>query len=310
MNKSIHNPRFFWFIFKKSIKSFAKTDGFSLGAALSYYTVFSIAPIFIIAISVAGLIFGAEAVRGQLSSQIEGVLGVQGAEQIENMIASAYKPGSGWLATILATLLLIVGATTVFGQLRSSLNTIWGVIPKPKLGIKKYVLDRVLSFGMIVSIGFLLLVSLIAQSVVVGLSGFLTRAWSDGAVVLLYIVDFILSFGITWLLLALVYKFMSDAKVKWRFVWLGSAVTAILFGLGKYLLGLYIGQTDYSDTYGAAGSLVLLLVWVYYSSQILFFGAKFTQTYTEERGSQIIPNEYSVRREEIVIEGGKKVNTE
>jgi membrane protein len=289
-------------LLKDSYKEFSQDDTFTLGAALSYYTVFSLAPILIIAIAVAGMIFGREAVTGQVYAQMKGFLGSQGADQVQEMIKAAYKPGQSTIATILAIAALIFGATTVFNQLQMSLNKIWEVKPKPKKSYIKYIKNRFLSFGLILGVGFLLLVSLVLNAALVGLSGYLNQVIHGISAVVLNIIENVLSLGMATLLFAMIYKYLPDAKVRWRDVWIGSLFTALLFTLGKFLIGLYIGKTAVGSTYGAAGSIIVVLVWVNYSAQILFFGAEFTQVYAREFGSRIQPTPYAVRLKTVEVE--------
>ncbi|RYD72777.1 MAG: YihY/virulence factor BrkB family protein [Sphingobacteriales bacterium] len=295
-------PKKFFNLLKDAFKSFSKDDTWTMGAALSYYTVFSLAPILIIVIAAAGMIFGKEAVQGQIFGEVKGFLGAEGAAQVQEMVKSAYKPGKSQLATGIAIALLIYGATTVFGQLQASLNKIWQVKPKPKKGYIKYIRDRFLSFSLIIALGFLLLVSLVVSAAMVALGKFLASKLPEVSVYLLQILTFVLSLLVNTLLFAMMYKFLPDAKVKWRDVWAGSIFTALLFALGRFLIALYLGKSDIGSTYGAAGSIVLVLLWVNYSSQILFFGAEFTQVYATQYGSHIRPSEYAVRVKNIELE--------
>jgi membrane protein len=295
-------PKKFFNLLKDSYKSFSEDDTWTMGADLSYYTVFSLAPILIIVIAVAGMIFGHDAVQGEIFGQVRGFLGNEGAEQVQEMVKSAYKPGKSQLATGIAIALLLYGATTVFNQLQSSLNKIWEVKPKPKKGYIKYIRDRFLSFTLILGIGFLLLVSLVISAALVGFSKYLQSILPDVSVYVFGAIEILLSLAIYTLLFAMIYKFLPDAKVKWRDVSSGAFFTALLFALGKFLIAFYLGKTDIGSTYGAAGSIVLVLLWVNYSSQILFFGAEFTQVYAQQYGSLIRPSEYAVRVKSVEIE--------
>ncbi|MBD2022271.1 YihY/virulence factor BrkB family protein [Leptolyngbya sp. FACHB-36] len=264
-------------------------------AALAYYTVFSLAPLLLIAIAIAGSIFGDDAARGQIVGQIQGLVGREGAEVIQGMIQNTQKPGSGGLvATIIGVVTLIFGATGVFGQLQDALNTIWEVKPKPGLGVRSFVQSRFLSFAMVLVLGFLLLVSLVLSAVLAGIGNFFGN-FVPGYVLVGQVLNFVLSFGVVTLLFASIYKFLPDVDIPWKDLWVGSAVTALLFNFGKFLIGLYLGSSSVGSTYGAAGSLVVILIWVFYSAQIILFGAEFTQVYAKYRGSDLPPSKHAVR---------------
>lgn len=265
-----------------------------LAAALAYYTVFSLAPLLLIAIAIAGSVFGEEAARGELVRQIQGLVGKEGAEAVQSMIENANKPGSGGaIATIIGVVLLMFGASGVFGQLQSALNTIWEVKPKPGQGIRSFLMSRFLSFAMVLVIGFLLLVSLILSAFLATVSRFFNDLM-PGFPVLGQVINFIISFGVITLLFASIYKFLPDVKLPWKNLWVGAAVTSLLFTIGKLALGLYLGNGTVGSTYGAAGSLVVLLIWVFYSAQILLIGAEFTQVYSKYRGKPIRPSKHAV----------------
>lgn len=273
-----------------------------LAAALAYYTMFSLAPLLIIVIAIAGAIYGEEAARGEIVRQLQGLVGRDGAEFIQSMIQNASKPGSGGgVATLVGVGFLIFGASGVFGQLQAALNTIWEVKPKPGRAVKSFVQARFLSFAMVLVIGFLLLVSLVLSAAFSGLSsyfgGFLPEAFQFGQ-----ILNFVISFTLVTLLFASIYKFLPDVKVPWKNLWVGSAVTALLFNIGKFLIGLYLGNSSVGSSYGAAGSLVVVLLWVFYSAQILLFGAEFTQVYSKYRGRPIEPSSHAVSVKEQTID--------
>ncbi|XQQ05057.1 MAG: YihY/virulence factor BrkB family protein [Leptolyngbya sp. IPPAS B-1204] len=273
-----------------------QTDRVSLwAAALAYYTMFSLAPLLLIAIAVAGSIFGEEAAQGELVTQIQGLIGREGAEAIQAMIQNTQRTESGGvIATLVGVGTLVFGASGVFGQLQDALNTIWNVKPKPGLGWKSFVRSRFLSFAMVLVIGFLLLVSLILSAVLAGISTFFTNHLQDFAA-LARLINFAISFGIITLLFASIYKFLPDVRLPWKDLWVGAAVTALLFNIGKYLIGLYLGSSGVTSTYGAAGSIVIILLWVFYSAQILLIGAEFTQVYARRRGSGLRPSKHAVR---------------
>lgn len=260
-----------------------------LGAALAYYTVFSLAPLLIVILGIAGLVFDESQARGELVKQIAATMGKDGADIIKTMLDNANHKGSGFVAAAIGLVTLLLGAGGLFGQLQDALNTIWGVAPRPDLGFMGMVRARFLSFTMVLGTAFLLLVSL-------ALSAFLTALghFAGGALPLpewtMNLVNFVFSFGIITLLFAMIYKVLPDAEIQWRDVWVGAAVTAFLFNLGKWGLGIYLAKSAPGSTYGAAGSLVLVLLWVYYAAQILFFGAEFTQVYATRYGSRIEPS--------------------
>jgi membrane protein len=294
-----------WHILQNSFKLFRNHDTFTLGAALSYYMVFSIAPMLIIVISVVGMILGPEAAEGEIKEQAQAFLGVKGATELQEMIKAAYKPGENSIATIIAIVLLLIGATTVFDQLRATLNTIWDVKPQARKPLLKFFINRLFSFAMIACLGFLLLISFVIHAALAGFTHRLNRWLPDISVLLIKVAEEAVAFLLTTALFAMVYKFMSDARLRWRSVALGALFTALLFAIGKYLIGLYIGKSNLADAYGAAGSLVVVLVWVFYSSQIVFFGAEFTRALAIERGVSLDP--HATKPDEEAGISGKQV---
>jgi membrane protein len=265
-----------------------------LAAALAYYTAFSIAPLLVIAIAVAGLVFGEEAVRGELQGQIQRVVGAEAAGAVEEMVAAASNREAGVIASIIALVTLLLGAAGLFGQLKDALNTVWNVVPKPGTGgIIATIRGQFLSFTMVLGIGFLLLVSMVISAVLAGLQNAIGTL-VPASVSVLPLINFIVSFLVTTVLFALIYKILPDAEIRWRDVWIGAAVTSLLFSLGRFLIGLYLGNSSIASSYGAAGSFVVLLVWIYYSTQILIFGAEFTQVYARRLGSQLQPSENAI----------------
>lgn len=282
-------------LLKQTVAEWGEDNVPLLAAALAYYTVFSLAPLLLIAIAIAGAIFGEEAARGEVLVQLQGLVGQQGAEAIQTMIANANKPGSGGtIATITGVIFLLFGASGVFGQLQTALNTIWEVKPKPGQGVRSFLQARFLSFAMVLVIGFLLLVSLVLSAVLSGIAQ-LFNSFVPDFVIVGQILNFVISFAVITLLIAAIYKFLPDVTVPWRNLWVGAGVTALLFNIGKFLLGLYIGGAGVGSAYGAAGSFVVLLTWVFYSAQILLFGAEFTQVYSKFRGTPIEPSKHAVR---------------
>lgn len=292
------SPKQVWRLLKQAFQGWNQDQASLLAAALAYYTLFSLAPLLILAIAIASLFFDNAAVRDQLMGQVESLMGGAGANFVRTVLDNANRPGenAGWLASVISLALLIVGATGVLSQLQLSLNTIWNIQARPGVGIVDQFRKRLLSLGMIIVIGFLLLVSLIATSVISGFSGYL-QTLMPGLDALVQLFNMMVAFGLTTLLFAMMFKYLPDALIAWRDVWFGAAATAILFSVGKYLIGLYLGNSSFASSYGAAGSVIILLVWVFYSAQILFYGAELTQVYSRNFGSQIRPNKYAVQRE-------------
>ena len=280
-------------LIKESFKGWQEDGALDLGAALAYYTIFSLAPLLLIVTGVAGLVWGREAVQGQLVSQLQGVVGPQGSQAIQTMIANAGRHGQGVIATVVGLVTILFGATGVFVQLQSAMDRVWNVEPRPGKGIWGFIRTRMLSFGMVLGIGFLLLVSLVVATAVTAFSTWVT-GMMPGAKLLIEGVTFLVSFGIVTLLFAMIFKVLPDVTIAWRDVWVGAVATALLFTIGKFLIGLYLAKSSVASTYGAAGSLVVLLLWIYYSSQILFLGAEFTQVYATRYGSQIRPSKHAV----------------
>jgi membrane protein len=265
-----------------------------LGAALAYYTVFSLAPLLIITIAIAGLVFGAEAAQGQIFDQLRGLLGDASGKAMEEIVQSASaEPKTGVVATVIGLVTLLFGASGVFGQLQASLNIIWGVQPKPGRGILGIIRDRILSFGFILVVGFLLLVSLLLTAAI-AFVGKQFGAMVPGMEALIQLLNAILSLAVITLLFAMMFKILPDANIAWRDVWIGAFITALLFTIGKFALGFYLGRSGVASSYGAAGSLIVLLLWVYYSSQIVFFGAEFAQVYANRFGSHVTPSSNAI----------------
>jgi membrane protein len=264
-----------------------------LSAALAYYTIFSLAPMLLIIIAVTGFFFGQrDIVQSQVLNQIEGLVGAEGREFVSGLLTSASNPAKGIFATIVGIITLLFGALGVFNELHNALNTIWEVKEEETKGflesIKKVIFSRLLSFSMLLGIGFLLLVSLVISAALSAVQETVGNAIPVSEI-LLQIVNLVISVGVITVLFALIFKFLPDAEIAWRDVWLGAFVTALLFSLGKFLIGLYLGNSAIASSFGAAGSLVLLLLWIYYSAQILLFGAEFTQVYANQFGSKIVP---------------------
>jgi membrane protein len=273
---------------KETFAEWSRDKASRLAAALSYYTIFSVAPLLIIAIAVAGLVFGREAAARQLAAEAQGLLGPQAAEAIQGMLQSAGKTGAGIVATAVGVGTLLLGASGAFAQLQDALNTIWEVKPKAGRGVRGMLRDRFLSFSLVLAIGFLLLVSLVLSAALAAVGKYLAGILPVSSA-LMQGLNFALSFAVTTFLFALIFKVLPDVRIRWRDVWIGAAVTALLFSVGRFLIGLYLGRSSVSSAYGAAGSLVVLLVWIYYSAQILLLGAEFTQVYASKFGNGMTP---------------------
>ena len=278
-------PRELFDLFKQAVLSWKADYAASMGAALAYYTVFSVAPLLLIVISVAGLVFGQEAARGEIMIQLSGLMGEQGARAVQGMLEAVNKPKEGIVATVIGIALLLVGATTVFGELQDALDRIWRAPARDEgKSWLKLLRVRLLSFSMIMGLGFLLMVSLVASAALAALGKWWAPVFGGWAA-LAQGVNFLFSFVMVTVGFAMIYKIMPRVRVQWRDVWVGAAVTALLFAIGKHLIGLYIGKSSVASGYGAAGSLVVVLVWVYYSAQIFLLGAEFTWVYAHEYGS-------------------------
>lgn len=278
---------------KETFSEWNKDKASRLAAALAYYTVFSLAPLLIIVIAIVGSVFGEEAARGEIVGQIQELVGRDGAQFIETAIENASKPKAGSLASIISVVVLLFGASGVFAELQDALNTVWEVQPKPELGLSNIIRSRFLSFTMVLGVGFLLLVSLTINAALTVLVNFFGHLL-PGIDFLWQVANFILAFVVTTLLFGLIYKVLPNVEIAWSNVWIGAAITSVLFSIGRFLLGQYLGNTSFASAYGAAGSLVVILAWVYYAAQILFIGAEFTQVYARKYGSQIVPAEDAV----------------
>jgi membrane protein len=276
-------------LFKTAAKDWSEDKCSRLAAALAYYTTLSLAPLLVVVIAVAGLVFGADAARGAIMDQLGGLVGSDSAATVQSMVEGANRPRTGVLATIFGAVVLLFGATAVFIELQDSMNTIWEVKPKPGRGVWGVIRRRFLSLGMVFAIAFLLIVSLVVNAGLAALGDALA-GWVPGAPVVWQVLTYLLTFAIVMLLFALIFKVLPDVKIEFRDVWIGAAFTALLFMLGKLGLGLYIAKADLASTYGAAGSVVVLVLWLYYSAQIFFFGAEFTQAYARMHGSRLEPS--------------------
>jgi membrane protein len=279
------SPKEAWRLLKEAIQAWSDDYAPSMGAALSYYTLFSIAPLLLIVIAVAGWFFGDDAVRGELTGALQGLMGEQGAKAVEGLLATASEPKEGIIAAVIGVFVLIIGATTVFGELQNDLDRIWRAPARDDIGgVWRLLRSRLLSIGMILGIAFLLMVSLVLDAVLQALG----RMWGTGPLqAIAQVVNFIVGFGLTTTVFAMIYKLMPRAKIAWHDVWVGAAVTAVLFTVGKFLIGVYIGRSAVASSFGAAGSLAVLMIWVYYSAQIFLLGAEFTWVYAHAHGSRM-----------------------
>jgi len=297
------NLQAIWKLLQETFKEWSEDKASRLAAALAYYTIFSIAPLLIIVIAIAGAVFGEEAARGQIVGQIQGLVGPDGAALIQTAIQNANKPKTGAIASIISIAVLLLGATGLFTELQDSLNTIWEVKTKPGRGIINMIRLRFLSFAMVIGIGFLLLVSLVISTALTALVTYFSNI-IPGVDFLWRIVNFVLSFSITTALFGLIFKVLPDVKITWNDVFIGSIITSLLFSIGRFLLGQYLGNGSFGSTYGAAGSLVVVLAWVNYAAQILFFGAEFTQVYARRYGSGIVPTKDAIPLSDNTKENG------
>lgn len=286
-------PKDIFELLKETYNEWSEDKAARLAASLAYYTVFSIAPLLIIVIAVAGLVFGREAAQGQIEAQIQGLIGEDSAKFVQTLIEASSNKTTGTIATVIGVVTLLFGATGLFGQLQDALNTIWEVTPKPGRGVLGIIKDRFFSFTMVLGIGFLLMVSLVVSAALATVNEYVSGLF-DNLAFLGQVINFIVSFGVITLLFATIYKILPDVEIAWRDVWIGAAVTALLFTIGKFLIGLYIGHSAVASSYGAAGALVVILLWVYYSAQILLLGAEFTQVYAKRFGSRLVPDEDAI----------------
>ncbi|HYO76261.1 MAG TPA: YihY/virulence factor BrkB family protein [Thermoanaerobaculia bacterium] len=270
-------------VFKQTFQEFGEDKAPRLGAALAYYTIFSIGPLLLIAVAMAGIFLGQEAAQGKVSDELGKVFGPQMSEALETMIQAAAKPKSGVWATVIGVIMLMFGASGLFAQLKDALNTIWNVEPKKSAGIVALIKERFLSMAMVLGIGFLLLITLVFDAAISAMGPYIERL--VGGEALMHAIQLAISFAVAVVLVACIVRFLPDLKVAWHDVWFGAIFTALLFVLGKWGLALYLGKAAVGSAYGAAGSLVILLVWVYWSAQILFLGAEFTQVYARTFGS-------------------------
>ena len=298
-----------WAIVKQSFADFIENKVFKLSAALAFYTIFSLPAMLIIIISVSDLFYGRSAIEGTLYHQISGFVGSDAAAQIQETIRGAALSKGSYFATIIGVVTLLFGATSVFSEIQDSINHIWKLKAKPRKGkgLLKLIVNRLLSFSLVVSLGFLLLVSLLINGMMDALIDRLTKVFPELTVIMVYIFNLVLTFGITALLFAMIFKVLPDARIKWKHVRIGAFTTAAFFMVGKFLIGYYLSHSRFSTTYGTAGTVIVMLLWVYYSAMILYFGAVFTHVYAVHTGSRIYPNNYAVWVQQIEVESEKSI---
>ncbi len=275
-------------LFKTTFDEWNKDHAPRLGAALAYYMIFSLGPLFLILLAILGLVFGPAAAKNQLVEQFQGVVGIEGARFIQDAIAGAAKPSDNVIGALIGFVILFVGALGVFLQLQDALNSIWGVAPRPHAGLHTFIRNRVVSFAMLLAVAFLLLASLVVQVVIEAVITYLGSALPFSATVVQG-ANFFASLAIVTVLFALIFKVLPDAQIAWRDVWIGAMLTSLLFLIGRFALSIYLAHSAVADVYGAAGSLILVLLWIYYSAQILFFGAEFTKVYATRHGRTVVP---------------------
>ena len=280
----------YWSILKDAFNGFIDDNAMRLGASLSYYTLFSLAPMLLIIISLGGIFFGREAMQGQIYHQIDGLIGSDAAKQVQEIIKNAQTSGQSVWAAVVGFVTLLVGATGTFAEIQDAINVIWGLKPKPKSGIMKYLTTRFLSFSLIISLGFLLMVSLVVNAILNAFSQKMETLFSDATIYIFWVLNLFVVWGVIALLFTVIFKVLPDGKIRWKDAFVGAGFTSLLFMVGKYAIGLYLGNSSVGSTYGAAGSVVIILLWVYYSALILYFGTEFTKAYTNFYGRSIQPN--------------------
>jgi membrane protein len=295
----------YFHVLKDAAAGFSQDNCAKLSAALSYYTIFAIGPMLVIVISLSAIFYGRDAVQGRLYGQIKDLIGSDAALQVQDIIKNSQHSNKGVIGTVIGTVILVIGATGIFTEIQDSINFIWSLRAKPKRGIIKYLINRLLSFSLIVSLGFLLIVSLVISALLDVLSDRLTHFFPHTTVYIFLVVNLVIIFTIISLLFAIIFKVLPDGKIKWKDAFVGAAFTSILFIIGKAAIGFYLGRSNLGATYGTAASVIVILTWVYYTSLILYFGAEFTKSFALEYGGGIIPNEtavFIIKREAKEIE--------
>lgn len=293
-----------WEVLKHSFQGFLDNKVAKLSGSLAYYTLFSMAPLLVVTISLSGIFFGKDAIEGKIYGQLEGFLGRDTALQLQLIIKNVSVEGQNNLAAIISIVTLVIGATTIFAEIQDSINTIWGLKPKPKRGWLKFLEDRFLSFSVLISLGFVLLVSLAMSAIIEGFSTRLLASYPGATVVAFFVINHSITLLVSVLTFGVIFKVLPDAKIKWRDVLAGAIITALLFMLGRFAISYYISKSNIGSIYGAAGSLAIILLWTYYSAMILYFGAEFTKAYAIKYGSKIYPSNYAVTTKVIEIETG------
>ncbi len=291
-----------WDVLKQTVLNFFQDDSFSYASSIAFYTIFSLPAILIISLSIGATVYEKDVVQQELINQVGRLIGKESAADVEQILLNAALDSRGTLAKIVGIATLIFSATTVFISLQASLNKIWGIKPKPERGIVKYLIDRLLSLAMVMSIGFLLLVSLVFDAALVMIQNSLSKILSGWTLYLVAAMNIVISLALITLIFAVLFKVLPDAKIKWKDVWVGSLVTTAFFAAGKYLIGFYLGNSSVNSAYGAAGSLVIILIWVYYSTVIFLFGAELTSVYAEKVGSDIQPYHHAVKVQLVEVE--------
>lgn len=286
---------------------FINEDCLKYSASLAYYTIFSIGPILVLIISLAGVFFGQDAIEGKVFTEMKGLVGPSAARQIQEVIMNLKLSGKSNLALVVSIITLLIGATSVFGDIQNSINRIWHVRAKPKKGWVKVLKDRLLSSSLVISLGFLLMVTLVVNGVILAFTDRLQRYFPDITVHLLDTINFSISFGVIFILFGIIFRALPDVKIEWRTVRSGAFFTAVLFVIGRFVIGLYLQTSGTESTYGAAGSIILVLLWVYYTAAILYFGAIYTREYAAIKGIPIQPSDFAVHVEEKEIEKEVKV---
>lgn len=304
--QKITDYKFYFKILKESFHAFIDDKGLKLSASLAYYTIFSLAPMLIVLLSVGGIFYGHDALEGKIFRELNDFVGNDAALQIQTTLKKLALSGKSNIAIITGIVTLLIGASGVFVEIQDSINDIWRVKAVPKKGWLKLIINRIISLSMVATLGFLLIVSLMINSVVLAFSSELARILPDFIMVFFDAINFIITFLVLMSLFAIIYKVLPDVEIEWKNVKAGSFFTAILFMLGKYLIGFYIAYAGIGTIYGAAGTIIIIAVWVYYSAAILFFGAEFTWSYAKVKGLEIKPSKYAVSIKQIEIERGKK----
>lgn len=283
-----------WRIIRMAFDQFSGDNGMKLSASLSYYTLFALGPVMVIVISFAGIFYGRDAVQGKLYKQIKGLIGPDAAVQVQDIIANVQKQDAGVIGAIVGIAILLLTASGVFSEIQSSINYIWSVRAKPEKGWVKILMNRLISFSLVISCGFILLVSLIISAVLDVMNDQFLRYFPDAAITTVYIINNLLMFLVIGCLFAIIFKVLPDASIRWKDVFVGAAFTAALFMIGKFVIGFYLGNSNIGITYGTAASVIIILLWVYYSSIILYFGAEFTKVYAIHNGAGIRPRKTAV----------------